>query len=74
MTRPPVDHYIHGQWEAIDVIRGMMPAGLTPFQGFLWGSAMKYMFRFPYKGAAAEDLHKAMTYAGWLKDDIEAGK
>jgi hypothetical protein len=74
MTRPPVDHYIHGQWEAIDVIRGMMPAGLTPMQGYLWGSAMKYMFRFQYKGAAAEDLHKAMTYTGWLKDDIEAGK
>ena len=71
-TRPPVPHYLQGQWEVIDVIRGMMPATLTPYQGMLWGNAVKYICRFPYKSAPVADLNKALTYLTWLRDDIEA--
>jgi hypothetical protein len=69
--RRPVEHYMAGRWEVIDVIEGMMPKGLTPYQGFLWGNAIKYMMRFMYKGAPVQDLQKATTYTGWLKESLD---
>lgn len=72
--RRPVPHYMSGKWEVIDVIEGMMPAGLTPYQGFLWGNAMKYICRFMYKGKPADDLHKCTTYVKWLQESLEKEK
>lgn len=72
--RRPVDHYMAGKWEVIDVIEGMMPKGLTPFQGFLWGNAIKYMMRFMYKGTPVACLHKAATYTQWLRESLEKEK
>ena len=69
--RRPVPHYEQGKWQAIDVIEGMMPASLTPFQGHLWGCAMKYLLRAAHKGDAAVDLHKAETYTRWLRESME---
>jgi hypothetical protein len=70
--RRPVGHYMQGRWEVIEVIDGMMPKTLTPYQGFLWGNAVKYVMRFPYKGKPVEDLTKATTYLNWLKESIGA--
>lgn len=70
--RRPVSHYMQGRWEVIEVIDGMMPKTLTPYQGFLWGNAVKYVMRFTYKGKAVEDLTKATTYLNWLKESIGA--
>jgi hypothetical protein len=72
--RRPVDHYMAGKWEVIDVIEGMMPKGLTPYQGFLWGNAIKYMMRFMYKGTPVACLHKAETYIAWLRNSLEEQK
>lgn len=68
--RRPVAHYMAGRWEVIEVIDGMMPKELTPYQGFLWGNAVKYIMRFMYKGKPVEDLQKATTYINWLKESL----
>ena len=68
--RRPVSHYMQGRWEVIEVIDGMMPKTLTPYQGFLWGNAVKYVMRFTYKGRPVEDLTKATTYLNWLKESL----
>lgn len=68
--RPDVPHYTQGPYEVIDIIKGMMPDFLSPFQGHLWACAVKYLFRFPYKGHPCEDLHKARTYIQWLEDEL----
>jgi len=69
--RNVVPHYMAGKWEVIDVIQGMMPKGLTPYQGMLWGNAVKYIMRFTLKGKPMEDLAKAETYLRWLRDDMK---
>jgi hypothetical protein len=69
--RKPVDHYMAGRWEVIDVIEGMMPPGLTPYQGMLWGNSVKYIMRFMLKRKPVDDLYKAETYLRWLRDDIK---
>jgi hypothetical protein len=73
-VRRDVPHYTEGRWEVIDVIDGMMPKGLTPFQGFLWGNAIKYMMRFMYKGTPDACLQKAATYTNWLRHSLEKEK
>lgn len=43
------------------------PSGVEPIQvaeygGFIMGNAIKYLFRWPYKGQAVDDLKKARNY------------
>lgn len=71
--RNVVPHYMAGKWEVIDVIQGMMPEGLTPYQGMLWGNTVKYIMRFMLKGKPVQDLEKAETYLRWLRADIKKG-
>ena len=53
-------HYTHGGIEAIDYIE----AKLTPeeFEGYLLGSALKYLSRVGKKGCAFEDVEKAIWF------------
>jgi len=71
--RRPVDHYMQGRWEVIEVIDGMMPKELTPYQGMLWGNVVKYLMRFMHKGKPVDDLHKSTTYTEWLIESLEKG-
>jgi hypothetical protein len=65
------DHYCRGGMEARDVIAAMMPPGLTGYQGWCWGNAMKYLLRLGCKGPALEDLAKAGVYLDWLGASLE---
>jgi len=53
-------HYTTGDVECIDAIKSALAPEL--FCGYLWGNALKYLWRWPYKGHAEEDLQKCAWY------------
>jgi hypothetical protein len=62
-------HYNVGSIEAIDAIESSMNFDETV--GYLKGSALKYLFRYRYKGRSLEDLKKARWYLNRLIDKWE---
>lgn len=59
----PVDkpeHYNTGGLECIDAIRGMLSH--DEYIGYLRGNALKYDWRWRYKGKPIEDLRKSEWY------------
>ena len=64
--RVDVPHYTQGGIEVIDILRHKMTN--DQFEGFLLGNVLKYLFRYPHKGHDREDLDKALTYLGWLRE------
>lgn len=59
-----VDHPDHHQTSSVECIDAIEAAveGLDPQEGFLIGSAIKYLWRFKKKGKPIEDLQKAIWY------------
>ena len=65
---------IHGEHvETIDFINSFlaMNKDLTPYQGMLMGTVLKYLSRYPFKGKPVEDLEKAECYLKWLIEDLK---
>ena len=58
------DHYNTGNIECIDAIQESMSS--VAFKGYLKGNAMKYLWRYDYKGKQVEDLQKCQWYLGRL--------
>jgi hypothetical protein len=58
VNRP--DHYNNGAIEAIEAIKASMPE--HEFNGYLKGNALKYLWRYDYKGKPIEDLRKCKWY------------
>jgi hypothetical protein len=54
------DHYNKGAIEAIEAIKASMPE--HEFNGYLKGNALKYLWRYDYKGKPIEDLRKCKWY------------
>ncbi len=54
------DHYNNGAIEAIEAIKASMPE--NEFRGYLKGNALKYLWRYDYKGKPVEDLRKCRWY------------
>jgi hypothetical protein len=54
------EHYNNGGMECIDAIKGMLTH--DEYIGYLRGNALKYQWRFRYKGKPVEDLRKARWY------------
>lgn len=52
-------HYNQGDIECIDAIASALGAN---FKYYCQGNALKYLWRFDYKGKAVEDLKKAKYY------------
>ena len=52
-------HYTTGDVECIDAIKSAL--GPELFCGYLWGNALKYLWRWPHKGLT-EDLQKCAWY------------
>jgi len=67
--RERVPHYCLGEVEFIDAAKAML--GSAQFAGFLRGNALKYLWRYPYKGSPVSDLKKARTYIDWLIESVE---
>tara|TARA_S200000501_G_scaffold313411_1_gene304859 strand:- start:9376 stop:9633 length:258 start_codon:yes stop_codon:yes gene_type:complete len=54
--------------ECIDAIRASMSS--TEFTGYLKGNAMKYLWRYTYKGHPYQDLDKSSWYLELLKEVV----
>ncbi len=63
-------HYTRGGIECISAIRAAT-TGLSGFEGYLVGNAIKYIWRFKHKGKPAQDLEKAMWYLRELLGEQE---
>ena len=64
------DHYNSGAIEAIEAIKASMPQG--EFNGYLKGNALKYLWRYDYKGKPVEDLRKCKWYIErLLKEQVQ---
>ena len=62
VNKPP--HYNTGKLECIDAIEASM--SYSEFNGYLKGNALKYLWRYNYKGKPIEDLQKAQWYLNKL--------
>ena len=62
------DHYNKGSIEAIEAIKASMPA--NEFNGYLKGNALKYLWRYDYKGKPVEDLRKCRWYIERLIQEV----
>jgi len=58
VNRP--EHYNNGGMECIEAIKGMLTH--DEYIGYLRGNALKYLWRFRYKGKPIEDLRKTSWY------------
>jgi hypothetical protein len=70
-TSDPVekpDHYNKGAVEAIEAIKASMPE--HEFNGYLKGNALKYLWRYDYKGKPIEDLRKCRWYIDRLIEEL----
>ena len=61
-------HYNTGSVECIEAIKASMSD--TEFKGYLKGNAMKYLWRYDYKGKPVEDLKKAQWYLARLTEEV----
>ena len=62
------DHYNQGAVEAIEAIKASMPE--NEFRGYLKGNALKYLWRYDYKGKPIEDLRKCKWYVDRLIQEV----
>ena len=62
------DHYNKGAVEAIEAIKASMPD--HEFCGYLKGNALKYLWRYDYKGKPIEDLRKCRWYIDRLIKEL----
>ena len=62
------DHYNKGTIEAIEAIKASMPE--EEFRGYLKGNALKYLWRYDYKGKPVEDLRKCRWYIERLIQEV----
>lgn len=58
-------HYNSGKVEAIEAIEASMSP--EEFKGYLKGNALKYLWRYAYKGKPIQDLDKAEWYLARLR-------
>lgn len=64
------DHYTWKGAECKDIIK-TMTAGLEGFEAYCMGNIIKYLYRYPKKGALLQDIRKAEEYISMLKKDVE---
>jgi len=71
-SRPPVDHYIRGGIECIDVMRAIS----TPqeFAAYCRLTAIKYLYRMGEKDDPAKEARKAEDYIRWMRETLEGIK
>lgn len=67
----PVNHPSHyqGKVECIDALESCLE-GMTGFESFCTGNAMKYLWRWKRKGYELDDLSKAAWYIERLKKHV----
>ena len=64
-------HYNAGGIECIDAIASAICMYDRPFDAWLAGQVIKYLWRAPLKGKYAEDIRKAQFYLNRLVNGLE---
>ena len=64
-------HYTQGDIECLDAIKAALSSQDNPYQAFLTGQVLKYMWRWPMKNGL-EDCCKAKFYLDRLIAELEA--
>ena len=68
---PPTPHYDRAAIQPIDFAEAWLSQpGYSGYEGALILMIIKYLCRYPFKGTPVEDIHKAGTYLGWLKEYV----
>ena len=62
-------HYNTGNIECIEAIKASMSP--EEFKGYLKGNALKYLWRYSYKGKPKQDLEKAKWYLERLIESVQ---
>jgi hypothetical protein len=62
-------HYNAGGIECIDAIEASL--GPKEFRAYCKGNAMKYLWRYTYKGKPREDLQKAIWYISRMVETLQ---
>lgn len=65
------NHYNYKSVECKDII-DVMCEGLEGSEAYEIGAAIKYLYRYPKKGNAIQDLKKAITYIKMIIDKLES--
>ena len=65
------DHYTYKSTECKDII-SVMTEGLEGEEAYYIGAIVKYLYRYPKKGKAVEDLNKAKTYIDMIIEKLES--
>ena len=60
-------HYTMGGLEVITILKAKLSR--EEFYGFLFGTAMTYLFRHQLKGNPGLDLAKAKKYLEWMQEE-----
>lgn len=63
-------HYNYKSVECKDII-DVMCEGLNGSEAYYMGAIVKYLYRYPKKGKAVEDLNKAKTYIDMTIEKLE---
>ena len=66
------EHYKGGEVECIDAIRAAV-VGKPGFEGYLVGSAIKYLWRYEMKGGV-QDVRKSRWFVERLIDELGDGR
>lgn len=64
-------HYNYKSLECQDII-SIMTEGLEGEEAYYMGAIVKYLYRYPKKGKAVEDLNKAKTYIDMIIEKLES--
>ena len=64
-------HYNYKSMECKDII-DVMCEGLNGSEAYYMGAIVKYLYRYPKKGKAVEDLNKAKTYIDMIIEKLES--
>lgn len=64
-------HYTSTTLQPWDVMSAWQHPAQGPFEGFLWGNALKYLQRYRRKGKPVQDLEKAKHYIEQLLRELD---
>ena len=65
------DHYTYKSTECKDII-SVMTEGLEGEEAYYMGAVVKYLYRYPKKNNAIQDLQKAKTYIDMIIKKLES--
>lgn len=63
------EHYTKYPVDVIEIINWLSSNASTPYEGYLVGTVVKYLFRYPHKNGV-EDLKKARWFLDKLIEEL----